>query len=167
MQPSAQEKEIKTVPTFTTCGGKRQWCVGNPEYIAPSYAWQNDVKASVYKAWQISPIYRLLVEGAFVLDGKLVAMVPQRHSEKGGRYTATSEQNFTRRYAPKNPTSRNGSRKMTTKAACTPRTARTATIVAPTSSIILASQTLVHEDGARNRNALFSSLTDYLDEVSK
>ena len=33
--------------------------------IAPSYAWQNDVMASVYKAWQISPVCRWLVEGAF------------------------------------------------------------------------------------------------------
>ena len=28
-----------------------------------------DVKASVYEAWQKSPICRLMVEGAFVLDG--------------------------------------------------------------------------------------------------
>ena len=48
---------------------QRQWCLGRSEHIAPSYVWQNDVKASVYKAWQISPICRLLVEGAFVLNG--------------------------------------------------------------------------------------------------
>ena len=30
---------------------------------------KNDVKASVYNAWQISPICRMLVAGAFVLDG--------------------------------------------------------------------------------------------------
>ena len=136
MQPSAQES--KTVPFFTTCGGKRQWCQGSPEHIAPSYPWQSDVKASVYKAWQISPNCRLLVEGAFVLDqtkrihdkpqGRIVlrvaressraasddngvkvdtnlaAMVPQKHSEEGGRHTATSKQNSTRRYALKKPT---------------------------------------------------------------
>ena len=33
------------------------------------YVWQNDVEASVYKAWQISPICRLLFEGVFMLDG--------------------------------------------------------------------------------------------------
>ena len=62
MQPSAQEKEEKTVPPFTSCGGKKQWCPGRSEHIAQSYAWQNDMKASVNKAWQISPICRLLVE---------------------------------------------------------------------------------------------------------
>ena len=30
---------------------------------------KNDVKASVYNAWQISPICRMLLVGAFVLDG--------------------------------------------------------------------------------------------------
>ena len=42
---------------------------GKSEHSDQSCAWQNDVKASVYKAWQISPICRLLVEGAFLLDG--------------------------------------------------------------------------------------------------
>ena len=41
MQRSAQEKGVKTV-------SPNQWCQGRPEHIAPSYAWQNDVKASVY-----------------------------------------------------------------------------------------------------------------------
>ena len=27
MQPSAQEKGVNTVPSFTSCGGKRQWCL--------------------------------------------------------------------------------------------------------------------------------------------
>ena len=39
------------------------------EHIVPSHAWQNDVTASVYNAWQISPFCRTPVEGAFVLDG--------------------------------------------------------------------------------------------------
>ena len=47
MQRSAQEKGVKTVQS-SPCGIKRQWCQGRPEHIAPSYAWQNDVKASVY-----------------------------------------------------------------------------------------------------------------------
>ena len=27
MQPSAQGKEVNTVQSFTSCGGKRQWCL--------------------------------------------------------------------------------------------------------------------------------------------
>ena len=36
---------------------------------ALSYEWQNDVKASVYNAWEISLICRMLVLQGFVLDG--------------------------------------------------------------------------------------------------
>ena len=64
-----RKEEEKTVQSSTPCGGNRQWCPERPEHSDPSYAWQNDVNASVYKALQISPICRLLVEGAFVLDG--------------------------------------------------------------------------------------------------
>ena len=99
MQPSAQEKLVKTVLSLTSCGGIRQWCPGWSEHIAPSYAWQNDVKSSVYQAWQISPICRLLVEGAFVFDGtKRFHDNPQglsvlRDAEKKGRsFRAASEQ---------------------------------------------------------------------------
>ena len=59
MQPRAQDKEVKTVPSFT-CGGKRQWCQGRSEHIDKSYLWQNDVKA-----WVLPVTGR----GAFVLDG--------------------------------------------------------------------------------------------------
>ena len=99
MQPSAQEKLVKTVLFLTSCGGKRQWCPARSEHIAPSYAWQNDVKASVYKAWQISPICRLLVEGAFVFDGtntlsrqtsRLVRV--EGRKKKGRSFRAASEQ---------------------------------------------------------------------------
>ena len=62
-------KRVNTVQFSTTCGGKRQWCPGRSEHISPSYVWENDVKASVHKAWQISPSCRLLDELAFVLDG--------------------------------------------------------------------------------------------------
>ena len=55
--------------TKRTRKGCKQWCPGWSEHIALSYAWQNDVKASVYNAWQISPLCRMLVVGAFVLDG--------------------------------------------------------------------------------------------------
>ena len=55
-------KERKTVPPFTSCGGKKKWCPGRSEHIAKSYAWQNDMKASMNKPLQISPICRLLVE---------------------------------------------------------------------------------------------------------
>ena len=50
-------------------GGKKQWCLGKSEHIVPSHAWQNDVKASVNNAWQISPFCRTPLVGAFVLDG--------------------------------------------------------------------------------------------------
>ena len=65
MQPSAQEKEVKTVPSLASCGGKRQWCPGRSEHTAHWYVWQDNVKASANKAWQISPIWLR----AFVLDG--------------------------------------------------------------------------------------------------
>ena len=62
-------KKKKTVQSSATCGGKRQWCLGSFERIVPSHAWQNDVKATVNNAWQISPFCQMLLVGAFVLDG--------------------------------------------------------------------------------------------------
>ena len=58
-QRDGKTREVKTVQSSTTCGSKRQWCLGRVQHIALSYAWQNDVKTSVYKAWQISPICRI------------------------------------------------------------------------------------------------------------
>ena len=40
---------------------KRQWCPGGQKHVAASYAWYNDVKASMFKDWQIAPICSLLV----------------------------------------------------------------------------------------------------------
>ena len=59
----------KTAEFSATFGGKRQWCLGSFEHIVPSHAWQNDIKASVNIAWQISPFCHILLVGAFVLDG--------------------------------------------------------------------------------------------------
>ena len=54
----------KSVPSFTICGGKSQWCLQKVRtLLCLSYA------CSVYNAWQISPICRMLAVGAFVLDG--------------------------------------------------------------------------------------------------
>ena len=63
------KREVKTALWSTPCGGKRHRCRERSEHNVLSYAWQNDVKASVYVAWQISPICRKLAVGAFVLDG--------------------------------------------------------------------------------------------------
>ena len=49
--------------------GQKAMMPGRLEQIALSYVWQDDVKASVYNAWHISPLCRMLVERAFVLDG--------------------------------------------------------------------------------------------------
>ena len=69
MQPSAREKEVQTVPSFASCGGKRQWCLGRSEHIVPVRLARNDVKASVNNTWQISPFCHVLLVGAVVLDG--------------------------------------------------------------------------------------------------
>ena len=58
-----KEKEVKTVQSSTTCGGCRQWCLKRPEHIAPLYAWQEDVEASVVKTWQIPSFCHFLVAG--------------------------------------------------------------------------------------------------------
>ena len=50
----------------TSCGGTRQWCQGRSQQIALSYVWRDDVNASVYNAWQISPLYRMPVERGWV-----------------------------------------------------------------------------------------------------
>ena len=69
-QPWALEKGSEnSVVVHTMWRQKRQWCLGRSEHIFLLYAWQIDVKASVYNAWQISPIFPLLVKGAFLLDG--------------------------------------------------------------------------------------------------
>ena len=62
-------KRRKTVQSSATCGDRRQWCLGSEKPIVPSHAWQNNVKASVDNTWQISPFRRMLLVGAFVLDG--------------------------------------------------------------------------------------------------
>ena len=58
-----KEKEVKTVQSSTTCGGCRRWCLGRPAHIAPLYAWQEDVEASVVNAWQIPSFCHFLVAG--------------------------------------------------------------------------------------------------------
>ena len=63
------KKKRKTVQSSITCRSKRQWRLGSFEHVVPSHAWQNDVKASVNNAWQISPFCHMLLVGAFVLDG--------------------------------------------------------------------------------------------------
>ena len=69
-QPWAREKGSKnSVVVHTMWRQKRQWCLGRSEHFFLWYAWQIDVKASVYNAWQISPICPLQVKGAFLLDG--------------------------------------------------------------------------------------------------
>ena len=62
-------KERKTVQFSATSGGKRQWCLGGEEPIVQSYVWQNDVKASVNKNWQVSQLCHMLLVKAVVLDG--------------------------------------------------------------------------------------------------
>ena len=57
----------KTIAMATVCTRKRENKQCSPPHRVEAkgkgaYAWQNDVKASVYKAWQITPICRLLVE---------------------------------------------------------------------------------------------------------
>ena len=70
-QPWAQrgKRKRKTAQSSATCRGKRQWRLGSFEHVVPSHACQNDVKASVNNAWQISPFCHMLSVGAFVLDG--------------------------------------------------------------------------------------------------
>ena len=100
------------VQSSATCGGQRQWCLGSFEHIVPSHTWQNDVKASVNNAWQISPLCQILLVRAFVLDGtngyhdKLPAQrqintMPSKTWRKGATHTI-------RQGGCQNPTSRAG-----------------------------------------------------------
>ena len=59
----------RTEQFSATYGGKRQWSHGSEEPIVPSHAWQNDVKASVNRTWQMSPLCHMLLLRSFVLDG--------------------------------------------------------------------------------------------------
>ena len=61
-------KRRRTVRSSATCGGNRKWCLRSEEFIVPSHARQNDLKASVDNTWQISPFRRMLLVGAFVLN---------------------------------------------------------------------------------------------------
>ena len=66
---TGKRKKKETAHPSTPRGGKRQWCLGRSEHIAPSYAWQNDVKASVFKSLADHSNLPLIGCRAFVLDG--------------------------------------------------------------------------------------------------
>ena len=69
MLPS-QAEGVKTVLSSTSCGRCRQWCLGRTEHIAPLYAWQTNVKASVFKARQMSSFCHIMVEVPSCLTAK-------------------------------------------------------------------------------------------------
>ena len=79
-------KEVKSVQSSIICGGCRQWCRGGPKHSAPSFAWQDDVKAAVVNAWQMSSFRHILVAGPSRLTEPSVMRIvdPQGRTEFRG-----------------------------------------------------------------------------------
>ena len=98
-QPWAREKGCENSAVVHTMWSKRQRCLGEvrAQWSIVRMAKRRE-KASVCNAWQISPICRLPVVGAFVLDGtKRFHDKPQgrsvmRDAKKGSVLQAASEQ---------------------------------------------------------------------------
>ena len=98
-------KRTRKRKTSTPRWGKKQWCLGRSEHTAPSYAWLTDVKISMYKALQISPICRLLRKtvvsradnfGDFITADHTV-LIEGSESRNNQRYTVVVQDLATRR----------------------------------------------------------------------
>ena len=61
-----RKTEVKTALSSTPCGGKKcNGASGGQDTMFYRTHGKNDVKATMYNAWQISPICRILFAGAF------------------------------------------------------------------------------------------------------